>query len=108
MKVMISQPMYGRKNEEIANERKKIIEKFNNLHIDVVNTIFDFEVENINNSSVFYLAKSIEEMAKVDAVYFMKDWQMARGCRVERKVAEEYGIKILDTDFLEEKVTIKC
>lgn len=46
-------------------------------------------------------------MGKVDAVYFTKDWQMARGCRIERQIAKEYGVKILDYDFLEEKETIK-
>lgn len=39
-------------------------------------------------------------MAKVDAVYFTKDWQIARGCRIEREVAKSYDIKILDHDFL--------
>lgn len=39
-------------------------------------------------------------MGRVDAVYFANDWQKARGCRIERMIAREYGIKILDTDFL--------
>lgn len=34
-------------------------------------------------------------------------WKAARGCRIERKIAIEYGIKILDSDFFEEKETIK-
>ena len=107
MKVMISQPMCGKSNEQIKSERKGTIEKLNKMHIEVVDTIFNFEVNNINNTPVFYLAKSIEKMADVDAIYFMKNWQMARGCRVERKIAEEYGIKILDTDFLEQEEKIK-
>ena len=41
-------------------------------------------------------------MAKVDAVYFTKDWRNARGCRIERQIAKEYGLKILDYDFLED------
>lgn len=41
-------------------------------------------------------------MGQVDAVYFAKDWQLARGCRIEREVAKAYGIKILEYDFLEE------
>ena len=40
-------------------------------------------------------------MAQVDAIYFMEGWEKSRGCRVEIKVAEEYGLKILETDFLE-------
>lgn len=41
-------------------------------------------------------------IGKVDAVYFTKDWSTARGCRIERLVCKEYGVKILDANFLEE------
>lgn len=34
MKVMISQPMRNRAEEDIKQERKNIIEKFNNMHIE--------------------------------------------------------------------------
>lgn len=107
MKVMISQPMKGKSEEQIRNERERVIEKFNKLHIEVVDTIFTDEAPKDSNEAVHYLAKSIDAMKYIDAIYFMKDWQMARGCKVERKVAEEYGIKILDTDFLEEKSIVK-
>ena len=40
MKVMISQPMKGRSEEEIKKERQNIIEKFNKMHIDVIDTLF--------------------------------------------------------------------
>ncbi len=41
-------------------------------------------------------------MGQVDAVYFTKDWQLGRGCKIEREIAKAYGVKILDYDFLEE------
>ena len=107
MKVMISQPMRGKSEEQIKNERANVIEKFNKLHIEVVDTIFTDEAPKNSNEAVHYLAKSIDAMKYIDAIYFMKDWQIARGCKVERKVAEEYGIKILDTDFLEEGPRVK-
>lgn len=48
-------------------------------------------------------------IGQVDAVYFAKDWRNARGCQIERRVCEEYGIKILEHDFieLEERPTVK-
>lgn len=107
MKVMISQPMNGKTTEQIKNERAEIIDKFNKLHIDVIDTVFNFEAPIESNAPVYYLAESIKEMSKVDAVYFMENWQLARGCKIERKIAEEYGIKILDTDFLYEKSQVK-
>lgn len=38
---------------------------------------------------------SIAKMSEVDAVYFCKGWSHARGCKVERQVAENYGYEIL-------------
>ena len=55
-----------------------------------------------NHEALYYIAKSIDVMGKVDAVYFAYDWATARGCRIERKIAEEYGVKILEYDFLDE------
>lgn len=54
-----------------------------------------------NHEALYYIGKSIDVMGKVDAVYFVKDWREARGCRIERKIAEEYGVKILEYDFLD-------
>lgn len=109
MKVMISIPMNGRKESEVKEEKRKIKEAFAKLHIEVVNSIFLEEPRQgeYNHEALYYIAKSIDVMGKVDAVYFVKDWQSARGCRIERKIAQEYGVKILDYDFLEEKETIK-
>lgn len=107
MKVMISQPMRGKTEEQIRKEREEVIEKFNKLHIEVVDTIFTEEAPENINRAIYYLSKSIEILGQVDALYLMKGWELARGCRIERAVAKEYGIKILDTDFLEEKPAIK-
>lgn len=107
MLVMISQPMNGRTNLDIKNERAEVIEKFNKLHIAVLDTVFEEEAPENCNKGAWYLAKSIDAMSKVDAVYFMKDWQNARGCRIERQVAKEYGIKILDYDFLYGEAKVK-
>lgn len=108
MKVIISIPMNGRKESEVKEEKRKIKEAFAKLHIEVVNSIFMEDApEGYNHPALYYLSKSIDVIGKVDAVYFVKDWQSARGCRIERKIAQEYGVKILDYDFLEEKETIK-
>lgn len=55
-----------------------------------------------NHEALYYIGKSIDVMGKVDAVYFAYDWQTARGCRIERQIAQEYGVKILEYDFLDE------
>lgn len=99
MKVMISQPMKNRTEEDIREERKYIIEKFNNMHIEVIDTIFTEEAPEDNNAGIYYLGKSIQEMSKVDALFMCDGWREARGCRIEYQVAREYGVKILYEDF---------
>ena len=99
MKVMISQPMRGKTEEQIREERKTIIEKFNNMHIEVIDTIFTDEPPKDCNVAVYYLGKSISAMKDIDAIYMDDGWREARGCRIEHQVAREYGIKILYNDF---------
>lgn len=43
---------------------------------------------------IFYLAQSLEQMAKCSAVYFCQGWESARGCRIEHEVASRYGLAI--------------
>lgn len=105
MKVMISQPMNNKSISKIKEERKNIIEKFKSLHIDVIDSIIEETADpiiyNEYHPALFYIAKSIDFMAQVDAVYFMDGWREARGCRIEHKICEEYGILILDDSFFE-------
>ena len=106
MKVMISQPMRGKTEEQIREERKAIIEKFNNMHIEVIDTIFTDEPPKDCNVAVYYLGKSISAMKDIDAIYMDDGWREARGCRIEHQVAKEYGIKILYNDFFVNKPEI--
>lgn len=106
MKVIISQPMKNRTEEDIREERKHIIEKFNNMHIEVIDTIFTEEAPEDNNAGIYYLGKSIQEMSKVDALFMCDGWKEARGCRIEYQVAREYGVKILYEDFFINKLEL--
>lgn len=101
MKVMISLPMNGRKNEEIKERMKELKEKFAKLHIDVIDSFLTDEIENSYHPGVYYLGRTLTQfMHNVDAVYFDDGWFEARGCRIENAVCQEYGIKILTSDFL--------
>lgn len=88
MKVMISQPMKGKSEEQIGKEREKVVKELEAQGHEVINTIFDFGPE---KNPVYYLSKSIEAMADVDCVVFMQGWNQARGCRIEYQIALEYG-----------------
>lgn len=91
MKVMISQPMRGKTNKEIREERKDIIEDLTKKGYEVVDTIISEDAPENIDDAIFYLSKSIEFIGKVDAVVFMPGWEKARGCRIEYLTAKEYG-----------------
>lgn len=102
MRVLISQPMAEVPDEELRMRFNKLKEEFAKLHIDVVDNIWqDCPPEgSFNCDPLFYLAKSVNAMGQVDAVYFAEGWKRARGCVVERHICEAYGIKILETEWL--------
>lgn len=100
MKVMISLPMNGRKNDEIKERIKELKEKFAKLHIDVIDSFLTDEIENSYHPGVYYLGRTLTQfMHNVDAVYFDDGWEKTRGCRIERNICNEYDIKILDESF---------
>lgn len=90
MKLMLSQPMKGKTNEQIRNEREELIKELESQGYEVVDTVFD-DFPNGKDTPVHYLAKSIEFIGDVDGVVFMQGWEHARGCRIEYQVAKEYG-----------------
>ena len=110
MKVMISQPMNGIPDSEVRRIQNELKERFAKYHIEVVDSFLTEEVEQSNNPGVFYLGRTLTNfMHNVDAVYFVKGWENARGCCIEREICKEYGIMILDESFFrqENEVHIK-
>lgn len=71
-KAMLSQPMNGKTDEEIAEARNRAIETLMNRGYEIVNTLFTDE---------WYS--------------FCKGWENARGCRIEHEAAKAYGLEII-------------
>lgn len=90
MKVMISQPMNGKSEEQIRQERDTLIKKIQEEGDTYIDTIFKDEVPNGYDIPIYYLAKSIEAIAYADKVIFMNGWEKARGCIIEHEVANSY------------------
>lgn len=89
MKIMISQPMRGKTEKEIKDEREELVKKLQEEGHEVLGTVFeDFDCY---ASPIAYLARSIEFLDKADAVVFMKGWENARGCKIEHEIALKYG-----------------
>ena len=91
MKIMISQSMRGKTNEQIRQEREELVKELEIQGHEVVDTIFEGEMPIECDIGIYLLAKSIEAMSKADAVVFMRGWQDARGCRIEHQIALDYG-----------------
>lgn len=90
LKIMISQPMKGKTEEQIRSERAELVKKLEEKGHEVVDTIFAEETSE-GDARLYYLAKSIEAMSKVDAVVFMPGWEKARGCQIEHEIAVKYN-----------------
>lgn len=96
--IMISQPMKDLSSEEIIKIREKAIHLLGMLGYDVIDNFFTddgFITDDTKHTPVAYLAKSIEVMSKCDAVYFVKGWETARGCKIEHEIAKAYRLAII-------------
>lgn len=91
MKIMISQPMRGKTEEQIKAEREELVEKLMKEGHEVVNSIFTDKPPINCDKAVWFLGRSIELMSKVDGLVCMQGWEDARGCRIEEQCAREYG-----------------
>ena len=88
MKIMISQPMRGKTNEQIREEREELVRRLQEEGHEVIDTVLDISE---GKSPIYYLSKSIELLDRADGVVFMKGWQEARGCKIEHQIALDYG-----------------
>lgn len=104
MKVMISQPMSGIPDAEVRRIQSELRERFAKYHIEVVDSFLTEEIKDSNHPGVYYLGRTLTNfLHKVDAVYFVHGWELARGCRIEREICREYGIMILDDTFFKQE-----
>ena len=94
MKLFISQPMRDKTDEQIKEERKRIIEKVKTLSLGESVEVIDsfFEGAPHDATPLWFLGESIKLLGQADFVYFAKGWENYRGCRLENQCAKEYGI----------------
>lgn len=91
MKIMISQPMRDKTNEQIREERGELVKELESQGHKVIDTILTDKPPIDCDEAVYFLGRSIELMSKADAIVFMKGWDKARGCRIEHQIAKDYG-----------------
>ena len=92
-KLFISQPMRGKSDEEILAEREKAIQAARvELREDVEVIDSYFQGAPADARPLWFLGKSLELLSTADIAYFAPGWEKARGCKIERMCADEYGI----------------
>ncbi len=97
MKVFISQPMRGKSDKEILSERKHMIKKVNEIATEKPEIIDSFFQDAPTEANpLWFLGESLKLLSKADIAVFAKDWQDARGCRIEHECCVQYGIKIIE------------
>lgn len=96
-KLFISQPMKGKTDREISNERERAIELAKQSLGDEVEVIDSFfQNAPAEAKPLWFLGKSLELLSTADVAYFAAGWEEARGCRIEHECAKEYGIDCID------------
>lgn len=102
-KMMISQPMAGKTEREIAETRERAIKFAEENGYEFVNILFTdewysseaMEQRGVVQIPLCFLAKSLENMSLCHIAYFGKGWENARGCRIEHEAAVAYGLEVI-------------
>ena len=96
-KLFISQPMKGKTDETIKEERQQAIREAEQAVGEPVEVIDSFfEGAPADAKPLWFLGKSLELLAQADIAYFAEGWQDARGCWIEHTCAQEYGICVVE------------
>lgn len=97
VKVFISQPMNGKTDEEILKERNQLIDcakEHYGENIEVIDSFFKGAPHNAN--PLWFLSESIKKLSEADVAVFAKDWEKARGCKIENECCISYGITAIE------------
>lgn len=93
MRIFLSQPMNGLSDDEIIRVRE-IIKKMLTENDELIDSFI--EGAPAKAAPLWYLGESIKLLGSADVVVFAPGWENARGCRIERRCAEEYDIPMLN------------
>lgn len=117
IKVFVSLPMRGLKDDEIITRQVKLFEKFKKAQslgslyepqYYLINTVssgnsIDFTLPG-EAPRIKCLGESIKRMADADVVIFARGWRAARGCNVEFDVVRAYDLCWTDEDSLDDAI----
>jgi ribosomal protein S6E (S10) len=95
-KLFISQPMRGKSDEQILEEREKAVALCKKYLGDEIEVIDSFKQGvSVDDNPLWYLGESIKLLSQADYAFFCEGWDDSRGCIIEHDCAEKYGIHIV-------------
>lgn len=106
IKIFISQPMQFKSEKEILREAGEAIEKAKEIILGELpaeeNPRFaEYTALRVGAGDlppIQSLSSSIQLMGQADFIIFAKGWMESRECRIERRIAREYRLKVIDLD----------
>lgn len=112
IKVFISQPMTGRKNEDILAEREKIKElcskKYGNFEIlDSFKEDADSDKYK-DKKPLWFLGSCMELLSEADIMICTPGWESSKGCQLERTACDIYHIPMIDMQDIEDELNKKA
>ncbi len=97
MKIYISLPISGHDRTEQVAKARKFADAIDSIGHDAVNP-FDLPSAptyyNEREQYAFCMGEDMKELLTCDAAYFAKGWRDSKGCQLEHKAAELYGLQI--------------
>lgn len=108
-RLFISQPMNGRTDKEIQQERNEIIarviDKFPDDEVEVIDSFFKDAPHEAK--PLWFLGKSLELLSTADIAFFARGFENARGCKIENQCAIQYNIETVIEDYTDGLHTFK-
>ena len=107
IKIFYSQPMHDKTEDEIKDKIDRLdnyiygilmysgFKQEDILRIEIIDNLHH-EGLDADAGRLMHLGASIQLMEDADLVIFDKDWDKAKGCRVEREIVETYLLLWLD------------
>lgn len=103
--IYISQPMSGRSEAEIIEERNRAVEEIikiygadveicDNYHTDCErNIVASTTLQYNTNHDLYWLGEALKVLSWADVIWFCADWEFSRGCKIENMAALFYGVE---------------
>lgn len=97
-RVFVSVPFAGRTESEIRIDMEETILEYLKSNKDECIFVDNYDIDKYDRivasgckyPNVYYLSLALNQISRCDDVIFSKNWEKARGCRVERLVYDLY------------------